>query len=205
MAEDCEELLAGEFARQCSHKPKQGVSKKWYFNWDDIDQEATNTVNKGTKIDALVLKANAKIYKAQGGSKSKKVKHALSVGDYGNGYIHTDELIVEYVGEKEAERIQELVLGARIVSINKMVDTGINGETSYKVAGLESGMQIINDDFDSTANSGTTTLIVATNEGEEEFTRLKIFLMPADTVSDPNLTELEATEAWIEENTYVAV
>ncbi len=197
--EDCEELLSGEFSRKCGHKPKQGVSKKWFINWEDIDREATTTINKATKITALVLKENAKLYPAKGGSKSKKVRHALAVNDFGKGYIHTDELIVEYRGENESERIQELVLGARVISINKMVDTGVNGETTYRVAGLESGMEIINDDFDSNANSGTTTLIVATNEGEEEATGLKSLLITANTMP----SDLAETEKFIEDNEYV--
>lgn len=200
MAEEtCDGKLSGLFARKCGHKPKQGVSKKWYFNLDDVDQVATQKVNRGTKVTALVLKVGGKLYPAQGASKTKKAKHALAIGDFSTGYIHTDEFIVTYRGEKESERIQELVDGARVGTINKMVDTGVNGEISYRIAGLESGMEILNDDFDSAANSGTTTLIVATKEGEEEGTGLKIFLMPLDT----ELSDLEETEAWIAANEYV--
>lgn len=199
MPETCDASLSGLFARKCGHKPKQGVSKKWYFNIDDVDRVATQMINRATKVTALVLKAGAKIYPAEGSSKTKKVKHALSVGDFANGYTHTDEFTVTYRGEDEAERIQELVDGARVGTINKMVDTGANGETSYRIAGLESGMEIINDDFDSTNNSGATTLIVATKEGEEEGTALKIFLMAASV--EP--TDLEETEAWITANEFV--
>lgn len=198
MPESCDAKLSGLFARKCGHKPKQGVSKKWYFNTDDVDRTATLMVNRATKVTALVLKAGAKLYPAEGANKTKKVKHALSVGDFANGYIHTDEFIVTYRGEDEAERIQELVDGGRVGTINKMVDTGVNGETSYLIAGLESGMDIINDDFDSTANSGATTIIVATKEGEEEGTALKLFLMPAS--AEPS--DLEETEAWIAANEF---
>lgn len=199
MPESCDATLSGLFAKKCGHKPKQGVSKKWYFNTDDIDRGATLTANRGTKVTALVLKAGAKIYPAEGSSKTKKTKHALAVGDFANGYIHTDEFIVTYRGEEESERIQELVDGARVGTINKMVDTGLNGEISYRIAGLESGMDILNDDFDSTANSGATTLIVATKEGEEEGTGLKIFLM----AEGDGTTGLEETEAWIADNEFV--
>lgn len=196
---DCDSKLAGMFAKKCGHKPKQGVSKKWYFNIDDVDTVATTMVNKNTKVSALVLKAGAKIYPAQGANKAKKVKHALVVGDFANGYIHTDEFVATYVGEDEAERIQELVEGARVGTINKMIDIGESGEITYKIAGLESGMYILNDDFDSTSNSGATTLIVATQEGEEEGTRLKQFLMTAAVEA----TDLEETEAWITANEFV--
>jgi hypothetical protein len=191
---DCNRKLAGKFAHKCGHRPKQGVSKKWYFNWDDVDIVGTQLANRQTKVTAFVLKAGAKIYPADTVSKGKKVKHALAVGDYGKGYLHTDELILTYVGENESERIQELVDGARVGTINKMIDGGENGETMYRIAGLESGMEIINDDFDSSANSGTTTLILATNEGEEEGTRLKIW-------SEGTLAD---TEAWITANEYTA-
>ncbi|XKX06257.1 hypothetical protein R8G61_02765 [Tenacibaculum maritimum] len=187
---ECDKKLAGKFVRHCGHKPKQGVSKKWYFNIDDVDRAATQTANKGTKVTALVLKAGAKIYPAETVNKGKKVRSSLAVGDYGKGYIHTDEVVLTYVGENESERIQELVDGARVGTINKMVDTGENGEITYKIAGLEAGMEIINDDYDSSANNGTTTLIVATNEGEEEATRLKIW-------SEGSIAN---TDAWIAAN-----
>ncbi|CAL2085136.1 hypothetical protein [Tenacibaculum sp. 190524A02b] len=190
---NCNTKLAGKFVRQCGHRPKQGVAKKWYINWEDIDFSATQKANKGTKVTALVLKSGTKIYPAEtGANKGRKVKHALAAGDFGKGYIHTDELVLTYVGENESERIQELVDGARVVTINKMVDNGENGEITYKIAGLESGMEIINDDYDSSANSGTTTLIVATNEGEEESTRLKIW-------SEGSLSD---TEGWINLHEY---
>lgn len=200
MAEDCNEKLAGLFARKCGHKPKQGVNKKWYFNVEDVDREATVLLNKGTKVETFTLKAGAKLYPAEGPGKTKKIKHALVVGDYDNGYTHTDEFVVTYRGEKESERIQEIVGGAKLGTINKMVDTGIAGETTYRIAGLESGMNIINDDFDSTANSGVTTLIVATKEGEEEGTGLKLFLMAEDVAGE--LSPLAVTEEWIATNEY---
>lgn len=195
----CNTKLAGEFVRVCGLKPKQGVSKKWYVNWEDIDVVATQKALRGTKVTALILNAGAKIYEAESTNKGKKVKHALSIGDYGKGYVHTDEFILMYRGDNESERIQELVDGGVVVTINKMIDTGVNGEISYKIAGLESGMEIINDDFDSTANSGTTTLIVATNEGEEEATGLKTFLMPLAAEA----SDLAETEKWITDNTFV--
>ena len=198
---DCNTQLSGLFAQKCGHKPKQGVAKKWYFNIDDVDRTATTMVNRNTKVEALVLKAGAKIYPAEGPNKTKKIKHALVVGDFANGYIHTDEFIVTYRGEDEAERIQELVEGAVVGTIEKMVDTGVAGEISYRIAGLESGMHIINDDFDSTANSGATTIICATKEGEEEATGIKQFLMPLATEA----SDLEETEAWIAANEYVPV
>lgn len=193
MAEiNCDDKLSGAFARKCGYTPKQGVISKWYGNWDDIDKEATQLSNRGTKITQLVLKAGAKIYPAQGPDNTKKVNHALSIGDYSTGYIHTDEFIVTYRGADERERIQELVDGARVFTINRMVDSGVNGELAFQVAGFDSGMKIINDDYDSSANSGTATLIVATKDGEEEGTGLKLFL--EGTLSD--------TEAWIEENEF---
>ncbi|MDI9256320.1 hypothetical protein [Flavobacterium sedimenticola] len=190
----CNTKLAGEFTRACGFKPKQGVDEKWYGNWEDIDREATVLANRNTKITTLVLKEDAKLYKAAGNDKSHKAKHALAVGDYGNGYIHTDEYIPMYIGDNEAQRIQELVEGARVFTIEKMVDTGVSGETTFKVAGFESGMLITNDDYDSSANSGTSTIICATKEGEEEATRLKTFLLAGGVA---------ATQAWIDANTYV--
>jgi len=190
----CDDKLSGQFAKKCGHKPKQGLTRKWYFNWKDIDREATQIVNKGTKITQLVLKQNAVLYKAESAPKGLKAKHALSVLDFGNGYVHTDSLVVLYNGEYERERIQELVDGGRIGSIVEKLDKGVNGELSFEVFGYESGMTITEDNYDSSANSGATTITVATEKGEEETTGKKLFLMP-DGVS--------ATEQWIEDNTYV--
>jgi len=195
MADDCNVDLAGDFAGKCGYKPKQGVEEKWAINWKDIDFEATQLANRNTTVTALILKEDKKIYKVRGNDKTHKVKHALVVGDFGNGYTHTDEVVVIYKGENERERIQELVEGARIVTISKKIDGGVAGELKYEIAGFESGMKITNDDYDSSANSGTTNIICATKEGEEEATGLKLFIMEGG---------LEAIETWITENEFAA-
>lgn len=195
MAEDCNAKLAGEFTKACGIKPKQGVDKKWYGNWEDIDFAATQLANRNTVITTLVLKAEAKVYTASGNDKSHIVKHALAVGDFGNGYIHTDEYVPLYIGINESERIQELVEGARVFTIEKMVDKGINGEIQYRIAGFESGMVITNDDYSSSENSGTSKIICATKEGEEEATRLKIWNPAGGTAT---------IEVWLTTNVYVA-
>ena len=190
----CDDLLSADFAGQCGYKPKQGLRRKWYFNWSDVDRTATQIENKGTKVTALVLKAGAKLYSVDGTTKTLKAKHALSVLDYGNGYIHTDNLTILYNGEDQRQRVQELVDNGRICSIVEKVDTGLNGELSFEIFGLESGMTIIEDNYDSAANSGVTNIGVATEKGEEESTGKKLFLM----------TDYETTNAWLETNTYVA-
>jgi hypothetical protein len=192
--ETCDERLAGGFIKVCGYRPKQGVSRKWYINWDDIDKEATQKTNKGTKVTALVLKASAKIYPAQGNKKVSALEHSLAIKDFGNGYIHTDRFSVTYRGEKERERIQELVEGARVVTLVERVDTGISGELSFEIAGLESGMEITEDNFNSAADSGVTKLAVATKEGEEEATGIKLFQMTGG---------VSAIETWITTNEYV--
>ena len=193
MADTCDSKLAGQFTQKCGYKSKQGLRKKWYFNWDDIDRVATQLTNKGTKITTLVLKPKAYLFPAEGTSKTLKAKHALSVLDFGNGYIHTDSLTIQYHGENERMRIQELVQGGRIGSIVEKVDGGLNGELSYEVFGFESGMTIIEDNYDSAANSGTVSISVATEKGEEESTGKKLFLMSKGS---------EFTKRWIEDNSY---
>lgn len=192
--ETCDERLSGQFVKRCGYKPKQGLTRKWYLNWEDVDREATQLANKGTKITQLVLKQDAVFYKAESAPKGLKAKHALSVLDFGNGYVHTDTLAVMYNGEEERTRIQELVQGGRIISIVEKLDKGLNGELAFEVFGFESGMTITEDNYDSSANSGVTTITVATEKGEEESTGKKLFLL------DDGAT---ATEEWIEANTYV--
>ncbi len=197
---NCEAILAGKFVRQCGHRPKQGIRRKWYFNWDDVDRVGTQTINKGTRALIIVLKSGAKIYPAEGNNKTSKASHALSVLDFGNGYIHTDNYTVLYRGENERERIQELVEGGRVGTISEKVDSGLNGELSFEILGLESGMVITEDNWNSSENSGTTTLTVATQEGEEEATGAKLFLMN-DENGEPSY---ETTLAWIKANEYAA-
>lgn len=187
---NCDAKLAGKFARQCGHRPKQGVQKKWYFNWEDVDRAATKIENKGTKVTQLVLKTGAKLYPAEGNAKTSNASHALSILDFGNGYIHTDNFTLLYRGEEERMRIQELVEGAKVCTLVKKTDGGVNGELSFEVLGLESGMIITEDNWNSKENSGSTALTVATLEGEEESTGAKLF----------TLGSLDATEQWITEN-----
>ncbi|MFC5046298.1 hypothetical protein ACFSTE_13320 [Aquimarina hainanensis] len=173
---NCDARLSGKFARICGHKPKQGLVRKWYINWEDIDREATQTTNRGTKVELLVLKADAKIYPAEGNNKTSKANHAYNKADFGGGYIHTDNFTVMYRGERERERIQELVDGAKVVTIIEKVDGGLNGELAFELVGMESGMTVTEDTWSSSENSGTTLLTVATEEGEEELTGVKLFL-----------------------------
>lgn len=191
---DCDGKLAGEFVKKCGYRPKQGIAKKWYFNWDDVDRVATQLANKGTKITLLILKENCYFYEAQGNNKTSKAKHALAVLDFGNGYIHTDNFTILYHGENERARVQELVDGARVGTIVKKVDIGLNGELTFEVFGYESGMTIIEDNYDSSANSGAVAIAVATEKGEEEATGKKLFLLAGG---------VDATEAYITTNTYV--
>ncbi len=191
---DCDAKLAGGFARMCGHKPKQGILKKWYFNHEDIDVAATQISGRGTKIDKLVLKTNAKLFPANGNAKTSKASHALSVLDFGNGYIHTDTFTVMYRGVNERERIQELVGGAKVCTLIQKVDKGVSGETSFEILGFESGMSITEDNWNSSENSGVTTLTVATQEGEEESTGAKLFLD----------TDLETTLTWVSSNEHTA-
>ncbi|WP_299153056.1 hypothetical protein [uncultured Christiangramia sp.] len=193
MADECSSVLAGNFKRICGYKPKQGIKKKWYGNVDDIDKEATVLANRGTKITSLVLKADAKIYPVLGNDKTNGLQSSGVVGDYGNGFTHTDTVNILYRGENERERVQEIVDGARIFSIVEKVDGGENGELAFEIAGFESGMLFNAYENDFIANSGVATLTVATKEGEEEGTDVKLF-QDADYAT---------TKAFLETNTYV--
>jgi hypothetical protein len=196
MPDTCDGKLAGQFTKVCGHRPKQGVSRKWYINWDDIDRTATQIANKGTKVTALVLKTGKKIYRAEGNKKTSSVESALAVKDFGNGYIHTDRFTILYKGENERLRVQDLVEGSRVVTLIERVDKGINGELSFEIAGYESGMSITEDNFNSAADSGVTKISVATSEGEEEATALKLLALVGGVT---------AVEAWIATSEYVVV
>ncbi len=155
--------------------------------------EATVMANRGNKVTTLVLKESAKIYEVLGNDKTHQLQASGVVGDYGNGFTHTDTVNILYRGDTERERVQEIVDGARIFSIIEKVDGGEQGELAFEIAGFESGMLMSSFDYDSNANSGVATLAVATKEGEEEGTAPKIF----------QDTDYATTLAFLETNTYV--
>lgn len=193
MAEECNSILSGNFRKICGYKPKSGIKRKWYGNLDDIDKEATVLASRRTKITTLVLKEGAKIYPAFGNDKTHGLSSAGVVGDYGNGFTHTDVLNIMYRGDKERERVQEIVEGARVFSIVEKVDDGISGELAFEVAGFESGMLFNAYTNDFIANGGVATLTVATKAGEEEGTDVKLF----------QDTDYATTAAWLETNSFV--
>lgn len=195
MAGECEINIGGNLNTICGYKPKQGIQKKYYVNFDDIDRAATTLANRNTKISALTLKAGAKIYDAAGNDKSHIGKAEGVVGDYGNGAKHTDVLNIIYNGENERERVQEIIDGARVVTIIKKVDGGESGELTFEILGFEAGMTMSSYSWDSSANSGVATIEVASKDGEEEATPPKLFLD----------TDITTTQAWIDANVYVPV
>jgi hypothetical protein len=184
-------MTAG-FLKKCGHRPKQGITRKWYGNISDIDRTATTIVADGTLVQSLILKTGTTVFKIEGDSKSLKNKHALAVLDHDNGYVHTDMFIIPYHGPNEKQRVQKLAQGARVFSIVERLDSGINGENTYEIFGLESGMTIVEDNYDSAANGGVVSITVATNKGEEESTGKKAFLVGS----------ADDTLAWIDANTF---
>lgn len=191
--DECKNVLGGNFNRICGYKPKQGIKRKWYGNIDDIDKEATVLSARGTVITSLVLKADANLYPVLGNDKTHGLQSSGVVGDYGNGFTHTDIVNILYRGENERERVQEIVDGARIFSIVEKVDGGQNGELAFEVAGFESGMLFSAFENDFIANSGVATLTVATKEGEEEGTDVKLF----------QDMDYATTKAFLETNTFM--
>ncbi len=189
---DCSSKITNAFIKKCGHKPKAGLVKKWYLNWEDIDRSASTTDKDGTVVTNFVLKQNSKLYPAESSSKLNKAAHELVAGDFGNGYKFTDDYPVLYRGEDEAEQIQKLTKGAKVCSIVQKVDGGLNGEITYAVLGFESGMALTTDTWNSAENSGVSNLTIATKEGEEESTGAKIL----------NLGTLAETEEWIAQNEY---
>lgn len=190
---DCVNVIANDFVAQCEgYMPKKGTEEMYLYNINDVDYSSTTMTNKGTKVTALVLKTGKKIYKAGGNSKTNRANHALSIKDYGNGYIHTGGATILYKGEVEREAIQELVQGSRVGVIVKKRDGGLAGELKFEILGLESGMEITEDNWNTTENGGTTSITFATPEDEEESTGAKLWVE----------TDLATTEAWITTNLY---
>jgi len=172
---DCVTNIANNFAKKCGVKPRAGIRKKYYINYEDIDHAATQLANGNNVITDLVLKTDAKIYEAEGNDKSHRANHSLNVGDFGNGYVHTDEFTPLYNGPEVREELQKISDGNRVVTLIQKVDGGEAGELAFEVLGYESGMVASADDWNSAENSGTRNYVVATKEGEEEATGAKLF------------------------------
>lgn len=188
----CDKMLSGLFAQKCGYRPKAGIGRKWYVNYDDVDRTGTQMTARRTHITDLLLKAGTKLYPAQGNNTSS-ASSALVVSDFGNGNTHTDTFTITYNGVNERERVQELIDGARVCTIIEKIGGGQNGELTYEMLGYESGMLITAYDWNSNENSGTATITVATKEGEEEATPPKLLLLDEGVA---------ATRYFIEQNQY---
>ncbi len=175
---NCDVKLAGAFLQECGYKPKQGIQKKWYLNWDDIDRAATEVSGDGTVIRELVLKNGAYIIPAEGNAKTSSASHSLTTSEFGNGYVHTDSFTLLYRGADARALIQQLAAGAKVCTIVQKTDMGKHGELALEILGYESGMVLTEDNWNSKENSGATTITVATQEGEEESTGAKLLWTP---------------------------
>lgn len=189
----CDSRLAVGFLRNCERPiSKAGIKRKWYGNFEDIDRAATQLATDGMVISKLVLKPEKKLYPVEGGKKLSSASYALSITDYGNGYIHTDKYTLTQQNATHLSGIRQLISGARVFSIIEKLDRGVNAETAFWVYGFESGMQLTEHTGSTVENGGSDLLTVATQEGEEEFTPPKIFL---DKSFDDTLK-------WITDNAY---
>lgn len=188
--------IAANFIQQCGHSPKQGLQEAYFFHLKNVDDSATVTANRNTKVTTLTLKADKKIYSALGREISK-ANFSMVEKDFGvDAFLHGYELSIKYNGEDERERVQELIEAKGGIGVLvKKNDKGLTGELYYELLGLESGMKVKNFSWDSSANSGVATLVLGTKEGQEEATPPKIY----------QDTDLATTEAWVTTNLFVPV
>lgn len=189
----CATEIAKDFIDECGRIPKAGVENIYLVNWADIDRSSSQLAVSNTQVTALVLKATKKIYQFTARREAGQVSHALAILEFATGYIHTVQGRPLLRGAEEREVIQDLVDGGRVVAIVEKVDTGLAGELKYEIYGYESGLKLLNDDYNSNENSGVSTLILQTKEGEEEATAPKLW--NEDTYAG-------GAEAFITENLY---
>lgn len=210
---DCNLDLANNFIRNCYHKPKAGILNKWIGLVDGVDTEATDlnlTPNNEIDLDSnygvnqFVIKSGYYLYKVEGNDKTHKAKHAFSENDFDEGYIHTDTITFLDRNKVVRENIGRLSSSKRFFTISEMVDKASDGSTTFQIAGLFSGMKLINDDYDSAENSGTQTVVLETKEQELEPTGILDFLLtiPEGYTGDA-ANRMEYTKEKIEEMVYI--
>lgn len=181
-----DERLALGFLKTCGRKEskagikseaKTGVRASWYGKLEDIDKAATQFVadSRGNRISALVLKAGKKLYRLREGE-MLSASHHLSITDFANMFIHTNEykLMPQSLGDMNF--IQALLDGARFFTIVERVDSGLNKEIAFSLYGYESGMQITRYTGCEDEIMGGSFCTIATQEGEEESTLPRILL-----------------------------
>lgn len=161
--------LSGGFVKKCNYSPKAGVLKKWFINYDDIDRINTKLTNKLTCIEELILKPEAVMYEVYA-TKKASCNHQIITSDAGNYYKHSDTLVILHRDASSRERIQELVNGGRICVLIERLDQ----ENKMEFLGYHSGMIITSDDYNTHDNKATSTITIASPEGEEEPTAIKL-------------------------------
>ena len=203
MSSNCYPDLGGNFVVNCNHIPKAGILRKWIGIHDDIDQQATTIAENDTSgnvefgVNQLVLKANAAIYRVEGNDKVHKLKDEAAENDFVDGHIHTDTITFVDKSQAEFMRVNRMK-GRRFFSIVETVDSGGDGLTKFLIGGLESGMKMSANDFDTAENSATRTVELKTQENAlESKTVIPLFLTDGtatDATPATTLTALEALE-----------
>lgn len=204
--QSCTPEISKNFLRNCNHRPKAGVLRKWIGFHEGIDQQATNLSKSAATgfeskfaFDQFVLNSSSFLYRLEGNDKVHKVKHEFTPGDFANGYTHTDTVTFIDRNQTVLMNIADIQDG-RFFTISEMVDAGGDGKTKFLVAGAFSGMKLLSDNFDSGENSGTLTIELATKEGDVEPFGLLPLLIGGDQSVTPVIeaspeTTLEALKA----------
>ena len=180
----CEQDFGGNFIKNCNHIPKAGVLKEWIGIHDDLDLNATKLTKDAATgkyaVDQLVLKADKSIYRVEGNDKQFKLKDEKAENDFVEGHIHTNT--TTFIDKSQAELMKiNAMNGGRFFSIVETVDRGGDGLTKFLIGGLESGMKITTNDFDTAENSGVRTVELKTQENALEGTTVLPVLL-----EDPN-------------------
>ncbi len=192
MSNDCTGRIFDNIRKDCFYRPKGGIKNKIYLiNTDEIDREATQLSENRLKATALVLKENAKVFIWEGKGKFPQGSTEIVKDDFGISYKHKVTHQFEYYGETERSQIQQIASGGRVTAIIEKADGGLNGELTFEILGFESGMTVQSGTWSSAENRGIVSVEFATEEGEEEATDRKIFLVN-DSISE--------TEAFIKAN-----
>ena len=183
----CTSLITGHFTRaeECTYNTKQGISKAWIVNLDDIlkgtdKTKATTVEASGTTIRSLILKEEKKLYRLEGVEENFQATHTFVQRTYSKAVVHNFIYRLPYNGESQLLQLQNLLTGAKGVVITKHLDRGQYGDTEFRVWGYEAGLSLSDTDSDSNANSGTTGLTLSSKEGQEESSVFKLLIIRAE-------------------------
>lgn len=145
----CSILATGLDASNGCNQPIGGTaSDVILMNYDDINR--TLLVKASGAVTDLILKSTKVAYKFETTEDANTGSFTFAKGRFFGMYDHS-VVMRDFVGNKAAHVFLDSLKGARVVAIVENKHRGTNGESKYKIYGLDAGLIL-------TGDTGTTEL-----------------------------------------------